>query len=123
MKTPLIALFLGLAFVLSTISFNMYQRRIHHEDVRGIAALREALASARLAPAAARTGSDSARLTEQIRAREGGLAEREYHVPRRQLELERWWQPTGLGSILVTFGTVLVVGSLAWLRRRKSGAA
>lgn len=123
MKTPLIALFLGLAFILGTISLNKYQRRLHNDDVRGIAALREALDSARLVLAAVPTGSDSARLTEQIRAREEGLADREYHVPRRQLELERWWQPTGLGSILVTFGAVLVIGSLAWLRRRRSGAA
>jgi len=123
MRDPLIAIVLGLAFLIGSISLNIYQRRMHDEDVRGIAGLRDAVDSTRLALAAASTGPDSARLTEQIRAREEGISRREFHVPQRQAELDRWWRPTGPGTILVTFGAVLVVGGLALLRRRKSGAA
>ena len=123
MRTPLIPISFGFVFVIGTISWNIDQRRIHGEDVRGIAALREVLDSTRQALAAASTRPDSARLTEEIGAREQGIARREFHVPGRQADLDRWWQPTGPGTILVGFGSVLVVGGLALLRRRKSGAA
>ena len=122
MRTPLIVVVLGFAFVAGTIALNIYQRRLHREDVRGIAALQAVLDSTRRALGAATTAPDSAQLTEQIRARTEGIAQREYHVPRRQAELDHWWQPTGPGTILVAFGTVMVIGGLALFRRSKSGA-
>ena len=122
MRTWLIAVILGFTFVAGTIALNIYQRRLHQEDVRGIAALQAILDSTRRALAAATTGADSTRLTEQISARTEGIAQREYHVPRRQAELAHWWQPTGPGTILVAFGTVMMLGGLALLRRRKPGA-
>ena len=122
MKTPLIVVILGLAFVGSAIALNIYQRRLHQEDVRGIAALRVVLDSTRRGLAAATTRADSTRLTEQISARTEGITQREYHVPRRQADLAHWWQPTGPGTILVAFGTVMVIGGLVLNRRRKPGA-
>lgn len=123
MRTPPIAILLGAAIILGTISLNVYQRRLQDADVRGITALRSVLDGRRLALATASTGSDSARLIAEIRAREEAIAVRAYHVPQRQAELDRWWQPTGPGSILMTFGSLLLLVGLASLRRRKPGAA
>jgi hypothetical protein len=123
MRTPLIVVVLGFAVVAGTIALNRYQRGLQREEMRGIAALQAVLDSTRWALAAATTAPESTQLTEQIRARTEGIAQRQYHVPRRQAELDRWWQPTGPGTILVVLGTGLVIGGLLWFRRSKSGAA
>ena len=123
MRSPLIPIILGLALVIGTISLDIYQRRSHEEDVRGIATLRDNLDSARLALAAATTGSDSARLTEEIRSREYFLSRRQYHVPQSQAALAGRWRLTGPRTILVAFAGLLVMAGLVVLRQRKSGAA
>ena len=81
--------------------------------------MREDLDSTRAALARATTATDSTRLAERITGREYGISRREYHVPHRQARLDRWWQPTGPGTLTVAFGVALVLVGLA-LRRRKT---
>lgn len=119
MRGPLTALALGLIAIVTPITAYVYQSQVHEEDVAGISQLRATLDSTRVTLASATTAADSLHLADEIQARERALARREYHVPGRAAQLERWWRPTGFGTLAVAVGTALVVVGLALLRRGK----
>lgn len=115
-------LVLGLIAIVGPIAVYIYQRQVYEQDVQAVNRLGEELDSTGAALAGATTPADSARLADDIRAREYWLGRHQYHVPRRQTELERWWRPTGPGTLTVAVGLVLVAISVALLRRHKRGA-
>ncbi len=116
-RSPLIALVLGLIAIAAPIAVYIYTRQVHEQDMQGIHQMRAQLDSSRAVLAAAGTAADSQRLTEQIRAREAGISRRAYHVPIRQARLDGWWRPTVPATLFVAVGAVLVAVALVVWRR------
>lgn len=119
MKSPLVPMILGLAFIAGAVAIDMQQRALQRDDVRDIAGLRAQLDSVRAAHARAITRPDSVRLAEAIAGRMYSLGRREFHVPSRQAVIDGWWTLTGPGTALGVVGALfLVAAALAGRRAR-----
>lgn len=122
MKSSLVPLLLGLAFIAGAIATNSQQRTLQLNDVRDIDGLRAELDSAGSALARARKSGepDSARLAVSVAERTNNLQRREFHVPSRQEAIDRWWTLTGPGTVFSTVGALFIV--IAALTRRRARA-
>ncbi len=119
MKSPVIPLLLGLAFVGGAIAIHRQQQALQRADVRDIAGLRAELDSVRAAVARAPAGSDSARLLRSVAERTYILGRREFHVPSRQATIDRWWTLSGPGSASAVVGVLLLaIAARMWSRAR-----
>ena len=123
MRSPLVPIALGCTLVFGSVFANLYQRRQHDEDLRDIHLLQQRVDSVKAVLAQARSSIDSTRLREEIRAREEGIGSREYHVGRRQAQLDRWWKLTGPGSLTGALGLALVLLGWRYSQRKRQGAA
>jgi hypothetical protein len=121
LKSPLIPLLLGLAFIGGAVAINVQQRALQRNDVSDIAGLRAELDSVRSALARASAAPDSVRLAESIAGRTYILGRREFHVPSRQEAIEGWWALTGPGTALSAVGALLLVVA-AFLRSADSAS-
>lgn len=121
MKSPLVPLLLGLAFIAGAIAIHGQQRALQRDDVRDIAALRVELDSARLALTLARASAnpDSGRLVESVAGRTYILGRREFHVPPRQEAIDGWWTLRGPGTALSAVGAILLVAAAVSSRRAR----
>jgi hypothetical protein len=111
LKSPLIPLLRGLAFIGGAVAINVQQRALQRDDLRDIAGLRAELDSVRSALARATAAPDSVRLEESIAGRTYILGRREFHVPSRQEAIEGWWALTGPGTALSAVGALLLVAA------------
>jgi hypothetical protein len=119
LKSPLVPLLLGLAFITGAVAMSVQQRALQRDDVRDIEGLRSELDSVRRALARAGTGTDSARLAESLSGRTYILGRREFHVPSRQAAIDGWWTLTGPGTALSAVGALfLFVAVRARIRAR-----
>lgn len=123
MKSPLVPLLLGLAFIAGAIAINSQQRTLQRHDVRDIGGLRVELDSVRSALARTSGGPDSARLAESVAGRRYMLMRREFHVPSRQEAIDTWWSLTGPGTLLSALGALfLMIAALVRFGVAKSRA-
>ena len=120
MKSSLVPLLLGLAFITGAVAINLQQRALQRDDVRDIAGLREELDSVRFALARAKAKPDSIRLAESIAGRTYILGRREFHVPSRQEAIDGWWTLTGPGSALSAVGALFLAAAAASSRRARA---
>jgi hypothetical protein len=120
LKSPLVPLLLGLAFIAGAIAINVQQRALQRDDVRDIAGLRSELDSVRSALARVNDSADSVRLVESVAARTYILGRREFHVPSRQAAIDEWWTLTGPGTLLSAVGALLVVAAALSGRRARA---
>lgn len=119
MKSPVIPLLLGLAFLGGAIGIHRQQQALQRADVRDIAGLRAELDSVRAAIARAPAGPDSARLLRSVAERTYILGRREFHVPSRQESIDQWWTLSGPGPALAGVGVLLLaIAAHAWFRAR-----
>jgi hypothetical protein len=118
MKSPLIPLALGVAFIAGAVLINVQQRGLQRDDVRDVAGLRTELDSVQAALKSATTGADSTSLSESISQRTYVLGRREFHIPSRQEAIDTWWSLTGPGVVLTFVGALFVV--LAEVTRRRA---
>jgi hypothetical protein len=119
MKSPIVPVLLGLAFIAGAIGINVQQRRIQEGDVRDIGKLRAELDSVSLRLSRASSAADSAVLGASVADRTQRLQWREFHVPSRQAAIDGWWSLTGPGTGLAVVGALLVgLGAVAGWRAR-----
>ena len=120
MKSILVPLLLGLAFIAGAIAIQVQQRALQAADVRDIRALVGELDSVRLALSRASVGSDSVRLARSIAQRTYVLGFREFHVPTRQEAIDRWWTLTGPGTLFSVVGVLFIAAAIAASRRARA---
>lgn len=120
MKSPLVLLLLGLAFIAGAIAINVQQRALQRDDVREITGLRGELDSVRSALARVSDRADSVRLVESVAARTYSLEHREFHVPSRQAAIDGWWTLTGPGTLLSAVGVLLLAAAALSGRRARA---
>ena len=120
LKSPLVPLLLGLAFIAGAVAIDVQQRALQRDEVRDIAALRVELDSVRSALAQASASADSVRLAGNVALRTYFLGRREYHVPPRQAAIDRWWTLTGAGTLICAVGALLVVVAAVAGRRARA---
>ena len=121
MRNSLILIVVGLAAIAGPFVFYLHVARTQETDIDDISRMRDQLESTRAALVAATTAADSARIAQNIQAREQGINTREYHLPVRRARLERWWRPLGLRTIMVVLGVAAVLVGLALFRRERMG--
>jgi hypothetical protein len=120
LKSALIPFLLGVVLVGGAVAIHRQQQAIQRADLRDIAGLRAELASERAALTSAPAGSDSARLAPSVAARTYLLGRREFHVPSRQENIDRWWTLSGPGTMLTLVGGILLaLAAGAHIRARR----
>jgi hypothetical protein len=115
-RSPLVPLIIGIAFLSGAVYAGAERRRTHEADVRDILALRRELDSTRAALHRAASVADSVRLAKSAENREYILRRREFHVAPRAEAIALWWSPTGPGTLLAAIGAMLVLA--AYFSRR-----
>ena len=119
MKSPLVPLLLGLAFVAGAIAISAQLRALQRDDVRDIGGLRAELDSVRHALTLVSSSADSVRLAESIAGRTYMLGRREFHLPTRQEAIDGWWTLRGPGTALSVVGALfLVIAAVSGRRAR-----
>ena len=113
MKSALVPLILGLAFIAGAVVTNVQQREVQRADMRDIAGLRAELDSVHIALARASSGADSARLAKSVADRTYILGRREFHVPSRQEAIDGWWNLRGPGTLLCVVGALFIALAVA----------
>ena len=98
----------------------VYSRHAQHNDVRSVAPLRLILDSFRVELRSVATATDSQRFATTIQIRERGLSERNYHLVRRQAQLDAWWHVPSVWSVTVAAGVVLLVLAGGWRVRSRA---
>lgn len=109
MKSPIVPLLLGLAFIAGAIAINAQLRATQRADVRDIDALRVELDSVRSALSRTTAGPEAVRLAESVSSRTAILGRREFHVPSRQASIDGWWSLTGVGTVLSAVGALFLL--------------
>jgi len=118
----LFLLILGSVAIFGPVAGYLTVRSLQRGDLNSMTPLRASLDSVRTALITAQTPADSAQFIANIRSREEGLGERDYHVARRQAQLDDWWELPGLSSLTVATGIVLILLALTVRGRTRRGA-
>lgn len=120
MRSPLVPLLLGLAFIAGAIAIQVQQRALQTADVHDIAELVAELDSVRFALSRASVGPDSLRLAKSVSERTHLLGRREFHVPSRQEAIDGWWTLTGPGTLFSVVGVLFIAAAAATNRRDRA---
>lgn len=117
MKSPWALIVIGIALIVTPVTWGCMQRRAAVAEARDIDSLRVMLDSARSALAAA-AAPDTARLSAEVRSREYFLSRRSYHGANRAAP-RPFWRPAGPAALLATGGAIMMLaGGIQLIRRR-----
>lgn len=117
MRLGVLLILLGCLAMLSSLAIYRNDRNLLQNDLVDIGRMRTIVDSSRAQLARATTAAESTTLADQIRAREAGIARREFHVPLRQERVTGWWRPAGPGTWSMVIGAALTIAGLVALRR------
>ena len=119
MRLGVLLILLGGLAMLSSFGIYGNDRNLLQSDLVDIARMRTIADSSHAQLARAATAAESTSLADQIRAREAGIARREFHVPLRQERVTGWWRPAGPGTLSLVFGVLSTIAGIVSLRQRK----
>lgn len=115
---------LGLALLVLDPLVYRFHRTTLAGDTRDVAGMQRQLDSVRRVHRGTADSATRARLADELRTREAGIARRAYHIPGRAETVRRWWTPSGPGLLLGGAGAVLLALGVTALRSaRRAGSA
>lgn len=111
---------LGALLISVPIVGYLFTYQAQRNEAKSVAPLRVILDSLRAELRSVATAADSIRLTPSIQMRERGVSERDYHIIRRQAQLDTWWQVPGVWSAAVAVGVAFLVVAGVWKARSRA---